>query len=327
MPELRQDLVSGDWVIIAPGREKRPHFLSEPKRIRKPSPKETCPFEDLEASGNRPIALYPAGAKSWKIAVVPNKYPALVHGGECAVPLREGIYTMKDGIGDHWLIIGRDHKKNFAALPLADAVDLFRAIQDRYRAAAEDRCVEYATGFFNWGPLAGASVWHPHYQFLAMPAVPAHIARSLRNAEAYFKKRGACARCAVIAFERREKKRVIAENARAIAVAPYASKSRYEVSVMPKRHAVAFEAASTEVLRDTAAILQEVLRSIKKRLNDPDLNFFIHSAPIDGRPYPHHHWHIEIMSRIPPPQAGFEFSTGVYITTIAPEAAARLLKT
>jgi UDPglucose--hexose-1-phosphate uridylyltransferase len=80
------------------------------------------------------------------------------------------------------------------------------------------------------------------------------------------------------------------------------------------------------ILRSVSVLLQSVLRSIKANLNDPDYNFFIHSAPTDGKAYPHHHWHIEVISRMPPFPAGFEFSTGIYINTVPPEQAAKMLR-
>jgi UDPglucose--hexose-1-phosphate uridylyltransferase len=326
MSELRKDLISGDWVIIAPGRAERPQFLDVKKPPRKLSLLATCPFENLEKTGNPILASYPEG-KNWRIVVVPNKYPALLlaHEEQCAVPLHQGIYEFKEGIGEHVLIITRDHKKNFAALDLNSAAAVFDVFQDRYRAMAKDKCVKYVVPFFNWGFSAGASVGHPHYQIIATPAIPSHTDHSLRGAESYFKKKGRCARCDIIAFERKDRQRVVAENKDAIVLAPYASKLPFELSIMPKKHFPSFEKTPASVLRGTAALVQVAMRAMKKNLNDPDLNFFIHSAPIDGKNYPYHHWHIELFPRVSTP-AGFEFSTGIYINTVAPEKAVKLLR-
>ena len=84
MSELRQDLVSGDWIISATERAKRPHGLLQKKKVRKPSSISSCPFEDMKKSGNwPPIALIP-NEKSWRVAIIPNKYPALRHENDCA---------------------------------------------------------------------------------------------------------------------------------------------------------------------------------------------------------------------------------------------------
>jgi len=329
MAELRQDLISGDWVILAPGRGKRPHFLEEKKPARTPTPIEQCPFEDLEASGNVPIKLYPehGTGKDWKIALIHNKYPALVepHDGMCSVPLEHGLYHARTGVGEHWLAITRDHNHNLAELDEDSAFALVNALQDCHRLLENDACVAYASSFFNWGASAGASVWHPHYQILALPIVPSHVARSLRGAKEYFAKHGRCGRCDIVKAERREKKRVIAENEYAIAFAPYASKKPFEVSIIPKKHSVYFRMASPAVTRGVLDALRTVMRFLKANANDPDMNVFIHDAPFGRRNYDFHHWHIELVPKISTP-AGFELSTGIDINTTDPEEAAKILR-
>lgn len=330
MSEFRQDPSSGDWVIISPGRATRPAFLEHKKPPRKPSPKSMCPFEDLKKSGNwPPIALYPRRAdpsgKHWRIAVIPNKYPVLAHGTRCSVPFRYGMYHARTGVGRHELAVTRDHNKNFAALPPFGAKELFRVFCDRVRIAAADRCIIYTVPFLNWGPNAGATVWHPHYQIIAGPFIPVHSARSLAGAQAYFKAHRRCVRCDIIREVRAEKKRVVAENRYAIAIAPYASKVPFEVRILPKAHHSHFYKTPPAVVDGVALLLQSVMRQLRDRVNDPDLNFFIHEAPLDGKNYPYHHWHVEVLPRISIP-AGVEFSTGVYVNVVDPASAAAILR-
>ena len=104
--------------FFLPGAPKRPQLLGphEQKILRKPSPRKKCPFEDLQKSGNGEIFEAWPNEKKWKIAVVPNKYPALVHGETCAVDFKKGFYEAKTGIGTHELSITRDHNKFFADL-------------------------------------------------------------------------------------------------------------------------------------------------------------------------------------------------------------------
>ena len=45
--ELRYDLVSRDWVVIATGRAKRPEMFKEEKKKREVAPKSRCPFCNL----------------------------------------------------------------------------------------------------------------------------------------------------------------------------------------------------------------------------------------------------------------------------------------
>jgi UDPglucose--hexose-1-phosphate uridylyltransferase len=345
MSELRKEPLSGDWIILAPGRNARPRFLDQKKPARKPLPKSTCPFEHLEKSDQWPPILSYPNQKHWKLIVVPNKYPALQEDRHiCAVSLRHGIYETKSGVGTHDLLISRDHNKNFADLSPALAIELLKMLQERHRMMAKDPCSAYVSSFFNWGPGAGASVWHPHYQTLTLPIVPPQVARSLRGAEEYFARNRRCLRCDIIRLEQKEKVRIIEENAHAIAIAPYASRSPFEVSILPKKHFSHFGTTPVAVTRAIAPMLQSVMRRMKKYLNDPDLNFFIHGAPLRvtsdkgqvtllRRGYggqakklqESHHWHIEIVPKISV-KAGFEFSTGIDINIVDPDRATEILR-
>ena len=63
-----------------------------------------------------------------------------------------------------------------------------------------------------------------------------------------------------------------------------------------------------------------------RNINDPDLNFFIHTAPLKSKKtYTHYHWHMEVLPKISIP-AGFELSTGVLINVVPPETAAAMLR-
>jgi UDPglucose--hexose-1-phosphate uridylyltransferase len=326
MPELREDPLSGDWIILSTDRAKRPHLL-EPhgiKKPRKPMPKKDCPFENLQKSGNGVIFEAWPSVKKWQIAVIPNKYPALVHGETCAIDFQKGIYETKTGIGTHELMITRDHNKSFGDVGPALAAKVLEIFQGRYRAA-NDGCNVYAVAFLNFGPSVGASIWHPHYQLLAVPFVPPHVARSLAGAREYFKKKHRCSRCEVIREERKYKKRIVGENRYAVAFAPYASKRPFEVSVIPKEHLSRFEETPPAVIRGVAELMQLVLRDLRSRVGDPDLNFFIHSAPFGKNGYRYHHWHAEILPNLSY-LGGLEFATGIYINVVDPDEAAKILR-
>ena len=177
MSEFREDPVSGDWVIIAPGRAKRPEELLKARGPRKATPRSSCPFEDLKKSGNwPPIALYPS--MNWTIAVIPNKYPALTHGAVHAMGMMRGIYQTKTGVGDHEIVVTRDHRKSLADLTPRSARELFSAIHARHNALAKDRCHAYVATFFNWGPDAGASLSHPRRKWLCSGRWPGRWWRS-----------------------------------------------------------------------------------------------------------------------------------------------------
>lgn len=329
--ELRQDLVSGDWIVISPQRAKRPADLIRKSDKRKKTSLKGCPFEDPQKSGhNEPILIYKR-KKDWQVQIIQNKFPVFTPSYQtgisiCASIFQKGPYLTIDGKGHHDLAITRDHNKNFPHLSKKQAELVFKAFQDRYKMFSVDKCLAYALIFHNWGPKAGASIYHPHYQLIALPVIPPDVQHSLNGSLNYFEKHKKCVHCVMLDWERRNKSRVIYENQRAIAFAPFVSREPFEIRIFPKIHSPFFEDASSEELSDVVEALQNVLLKIEKKLKDPDYNFFIHTAPLrDKNKHRHYHWHIEILPKISI-SAGFELGTGIEITVVDPDEAAKILK-
>lgn len=325
--ELRQDLVSGDWIVIAPKRAHKPEqFFSSKKRVK--APIKGCPFEhpDPKLHG-APLLSYSEG-DDVAVQIVRNRFPAFqhIHNGTCALHLMRGPYGVMEGVGHHDLVITRDHHTNFAHLSPARADLVFRAFQERYHMLAEDPCSAYVSIFHNWGSKAGASIYHPHFQIIALPIVPPDVEHSLEGSSRYFQRNRSCVHCAMLTWEHQEKRRIIFENDEAIVFAPFVSREPFELRVFPKTHSSYFEDATPRVRAAVAEALQHALRAIETNLRDPDYNFFIHTSPIQHKSsYHHYHWHIEIQPKISV-SAGFELGTGIEITVVDPDEAATILK-
>ncbi len=327
--ELRQSMVSGDWVLIAPGRAKRPgDLLNNKKQVkRRETPKRECPFESLLASsgGEMPLLQYGTG-DNWRLGVIENRYPALSHGANCPVFLKKGPYHYLGGIGRHELIITRDHRKNFAELSAAAAGEVFTAAIERFKHFKNDACLQYVSLFQNYGSRAGASQSHPHYQIMAVPVVPPEINYSLANSKRYYRKHGKCAHCVLLGYELKEKKRIVYANAHAVVVAPFASTHSFEFRVFPRKHRSCFQDTSAVEIAGVVAALQKTLGALRRQLGDPDYNFFIHTAPIkNSAAHKNYHWHVEVMPRMEI-FAGFELGTGMVINPTSPEIAAAFLR-
>jgi UDPglucose--hexose-1-phosphate uridylyltransferase len=334
--ELRQDMVTGDWIVVATGRAKRPDQFLKRENREHVQPKTDCPFERLMPdayavydAGGKPLSLSgnarEGSEKKWSLQVVPNKYPAFGHG-VCALMRHAGPYAFQDGTGFHDVVITRSHNKAAGRFSAREAHTLFQAWQDRYRVLAKDSCVQYVSIFENHGHEAGASVYHPHSQIIALPVVPPHIAHSLAGSLLYQKKHRVCVHCRMLAFEKKDKERIIYENKEVVVIAPFASRLAFEMKLFPKRHASRFEDARPELLSAVADAFHAVLSKLDRGLKNPPYNSFIHTAPAKGgAKHDHYHWHIEIFPKTSI-WAGFEIGTGIEISTIAPEEAAKFLR-
>ncbi len=324
--ELRQDVVSGAWVVIATGRAKRPHEFLKERRVPFNQPKRTCPFEKLH---NNALVVYASDGEhkdnNWWVQVIPNKYPAFGRG-TCAVFRKVGLYRLTNGVGFHEVVVTRDHTRSLAQMSDEEAEIIFRAYQDRYLAVKDDECVEYISILHNHGRASGATISHPHSQIMAIPVIPPDFWRSIKGTEKYFKEHKDCIYCLILRYEGRVKDRIIYENDHFMVIAPYASKIAFEMRVVPKRHSSHFELTGVKEREALANAVRTALAKLYTGLHNPDYNFFIHTAPTaEMEKFHYYHWHLEILPKTSI-WAGFEISTGIEISAIRPEDAAKFLR-
>lgn len=325
--ELRQDLVSGDWVLIATGRGKRPYSFVKEKRLKLEQPISKCPFEDPQATGHGdPLLIYYEKGKfkkEWSLQVIKNKYPAF-GPGDCSTIYKEGPYILMDGAGFHEIIITRDHYKHIHSLSVEKVEEIIRAYQERYLDLMNRQCVNYISIFHNHGREAGASIPHPHSQLMAFPIIPADIRRSLKGSKEFHKKHKKCVHCLMLKWER-EEGRVIFQNEHFIVYAPFVPRTAFELRIFPRKHKSNFEKLTKTERKYLAEAFSATLGKLYRGLKDPPYNFFIHTAPCDGKDYKFYHWHIEILPKTSV-WAGFELGTGIEISTIEPEEVAKFLR-
>jgi len=328
--ELRQDLVTGDWVVIARARKKRPGAEKmEPAWNKEDIPsKKDCFFCDPEKTGQEPdVLIYNNLKGDWTTRVFPNKYPAFkpLRKNKRIFHQEEGPYFCMDGVGYHELIITRDHNRQMAQMKTEEVAEVLDAYQTRYLELMNRKFVRYIEIFHNYGKKAGGSVYHPHSQLMAIPVISPYINLELKGSAQYKKQTGECVYCEMIKEEKNNKKRIVYENDGFIAFCPFASRRPYEVWIMPKKHSPYFERITYEDKISAGEVLRVVLKKIRTLLNDTAYNFYLHTAPCDGKDYDAFHWHFEVLPKTSI-WAGFELSTGIEINAVSPEIAAKRLR-
>lgn len=331
--ELRYDLVSQDWVVIATGRAKRPETFKKEKREKIKISKEKCPFCNIETqerpvlifTNNKKIPLERGIPKNWTTVVIPNKYPALLPAKELETKKEGDFYQIMNGVGFCELVITRNHEKHFPHFEIRQIKEVFDAYQERYVNLMKKSYVNYISIFHNHGREAGASQPHPHSQIITTPLIDIDLKKALLNSEKYFKKNKKCIYCEMNNFEKKAKKRIIFENGGFFVVCPFASKSAFQIIISPKKHSSNFERISENQKWQLAQAFQIAMKKLYKALNDPPYNFYLHTSPCNGKEYPHYHWHWTILPKTST-FAGFELGTRMEISTIQPEKAAEYLR-
>lgn len=325
--EIRQNKATKEWVIFAPARSQRPHDAQRAGRSRAPAPPyvATCPF----CPGNEQmlpsiLAEWPGrGPGPWQARVVPNRFPVLTTEGSIE-RTREGIYVAMQGYGHHEVMIESPrHDDDLATMPPAQVLTLIEAYQQRYLHLHRDDRNVLILIFRNHGPRAGASLVHPHSQLIAIGMVPRYIRWQEYEAQRYFDEWGRCVYCEIMAFESRDRRRVILENDSFLAFIPFAADVPFETWVVPKRHHSDFGQISETERMDLADALHILLGRLATRLDDPDYNLVINSSSRLAHE-PQSHWYVRIRPRLVT-RAGFEIGSGIRINPSLPEEDAAFL--
>jgi UDPglucose--hexose-1-phosphate uridylyltransferase len=329
MPELRKDPILGRWIIIARERSKRPtDFIVETPATKGgfcplcPGNEKTTPNEVL-VYGRDPG--HGPNSSSWRLRVVPNKYPALVIEGELDKQ-GEGLYDRMNGIGAHEVVIeSPNHEDRFTYLPHDQMILTFRAFRERIRDLSQDPRFSYVMVFKNYGKAAGASLEHSHSQLVALPILPRMLVSELDGSLSYFKYKDRCIFCDIIRQEIQQDIRLVCENEKFVTLAPFAPRTPFEMWIMPRKHNSSYTDQDDESLSALTDIFSESLRRLDSCIPGVPYNFVLHTQPLRSEPLDHFHWHFEIVPKLTS-IAGFEWGTGFYINPMPPEDTCRYLR-
>lgn len=330
MSELRQNPISGDWVIIASKRGKRPNdFKTNTDRqtliTDRPQHKDSCPF----CTGNEketPPEKYRIGTETaWQTRVCDNKFAALTDKEPLSCD-NKGLYRTVSGTGIHEVIIEHPHHNICTALMSENAVtQIIQSYHHRAHAAYANRHIHSVILFKNHGATAGTSLEHPHSQLIALPLVAPYIETRMLRSKQYFDTHQQCLMCAIAHEEIRYTKRLICETDHFISFIPYAALSPYHTWIFPKRHTASFLTITDYEIQDLARQLRTILRKFYFGLDNPDFNYVIRTLPDRGANEPFSHWYLSIVPRMSY-TAGFEVGAGIYINSSQPETSAEHMR-
>jgi UDPglucose--hexose-1-phosphate uridylyltransferase len=327
MPELRQNIITREWVIIAKERARRP---DEFVRARKetddiPAFDPRCPFCPGNEAMSAAETYRVEDSEGWRVRVIGNKYPALSQEGD-RIRRIDGVFRSMSGVGFHEVVVeNRRHDLSPALYTVDQMKTVLEAYRQRYVQMRNDPRVEAIIIFKNHGESAGTSLVHPHSQIAATPIVPTQIRHRMDEAIRFFDETGECVFCTTLRRELADRARIIARTDSFVAFIPYAALSPFHLWIFPTRHSSSFEETGEDEITDLASTLRTVLGKLYYGLNDPDYNFSIRSIPAREGQREYFHWYLTIIPRIVR-TAGFEIGSGMYINTTLPEESAAFLR-
>ncbi|MDI6820823.1 MAG: galactose-1-phosphate uridylyltransferase [Patescibacteria group bacterium] len=331
--ELRRNLITKRWVVIATERNRRPsdfhHDRVPTNKLKEDS--HSCPFCPGNESLTPKTILEYSGGASWKTRIFPNKFLALAIEGNLNKK-RDGIFQTMAGRGAHEVIVATPSHKTVYDLSNEEMTDALWSFKERIldlrKSLDEDGepKIQYIIVFGNQGEAAGATKEHAHFQLVGLPVVPSASRIEFINCEEYWENENVCLFCELVKQEHREKSRIISENENFLSIADYAGRFPFETWILPKNHLPLFEDGTPEKMRSLAEAFTDIVSRLGKTLNYPPFNIYLRNTPIHERSHDrYYHFYLKIVPHLTEP-AGFELGTEFHINPVIPEKAAEYLR-
>lgn len=318
MSEMRWNPVMGEWVVTATHRQDRT-FLP---------PAGYCPLCPTEEGGFPTEIPEP----DYDFVVFENKFPSLQRTPPEPAVQGDDFYPVEPAQGTCEVVLySSSHTATMTDMPVEKLEQLVYVWKDRYAELGSRPDIKYVFIFENKGEAIGVTIHHPHGQIYAFPFIPPRVEREIENESKHHKKTGRCLHCDVIAEERKDGRRIVAENDRFIAFIPFYARYPYELHLYAKSHLPSMNEFSDA----DATALAELLHTVLKKYDglwgfSMPYMMVMHQKPTDGNEHAGCHFHIEFYPPYRTPQklkylAGCESGAGTFVNdTLAEEKAAEL---
>ncbi len=292
---LRQDIVSGNFVLVNPARSERPHTVASTAggATAAADVVADCPFcwgnEAATAEELTRLGSGTPGTPGWRVRVVRNRYPVVKGDDDALAPCE--------------IVVFRSHDRRIEDLEVAEVAEILGVIRDR--VAVQTRAGSASVQVFvNVERDAGASIEHPHAQLISLDFAPPALALEFDMMTTV----GPDPVGADLALARKEG--LVIVDGDIAAWCPWGMPYPYGVRIAPRVAGSPFRELDAATVATVAQTLRDILRAMNDLLDRPAYNVVVfadHAQGVSVR-----RWRIEAIPRI---NVGGGFEIGAAVTT------------
>ncbi len=291
VPHRRQNILTGEWVLVSPHRMKRP-WQGEVSQTARPRLSQydpecyLCPG-NLRANGERNPDY--KGTFSFT-----NDFSALLPNTSARGSAQHALLAARPERGLCRVVnFSPRHDLTLADLAETDIAAVITTWQDEVRGILRNPKIRHIQIFENKGAMMGNSNPHPHCQIWAQESVPMEPGKELVRARRYFARHSRPLLSDYVKLERKAKVRILFENGAFVALVPFWAVWPYETLLVPRRRVSSILDLRDAEVRGFANALSRLTKAYDA-LFDTSFPYSsgIHMAPTDKRPHPEVQMHV-----------------------------------
>jgi UDPglucose--hexose-1-phosphate uridylyltransferase len=290
----RWNPLTGDWVLVSPGRTQRPWKgqteATTPENV--PTYDPTCYMCPGNTRANGEHNPRYSGT-----FVFENDFAPLRLGGEEHAENVSGLLVASAERGICKVVcFSPRHDLTLARMCAAELRGVVDVWTEQYRSLGSENGINSVLIFENRGAMMGASNPHPHGQIWANATLPNEPAKEQESLLAYQLEHSTCLLCDYLKIEREKAQRIVCENDEFAAIVPFWAVWPFETMVISKRHIGSLEQFS-ESGRDGLADILHRLTARYDNLFETSFPYSMgfHQRPTDGQPHAEWHFHAHFL--------------------------------